>query len=31
MKDPRLISRRRFLGQASCAAVSTLPVLSTLL
>lgn len=31
MKDPRLISRRGFLGQASCAAVSTLPVLSTLL
>jgi uncharacterized protein (DUF1501 family) len=31
MKDPRLLSRRRFLGQASCAAVSTLPVLSTLL
>lgn len=31
MKDPRLISRRRFLGQASCAAVSSLPVLSTLL
>ena len=31
MKDPRLLSRRRFLGQAACAAVSTLPVLSTLL
>jgi uncharacterized protein (DUF1501 family) len=31
MKDPRLLSRRSFLGQASCAAVSTLPVLSTLL
>ena len=31
MKEPRLISRRRFLGQASCAAVSSLPVLSTLL
>src|SRR6266550_2594357 len=25
------ISRRRFLGQASCAAVSSIPVLSTLL
>ena len=31
MKDPRLLSRRSFLGQASCAAVSALPVLSTLL
>ena len=31
MKEPRLLSRRRFLGQASCAAVSSLPVLSTLL
>src|SRR5689334_17487155 len=25
------ISRRRFIGQASCAAVSTIPILSTLL
>lgn len=31
MKDPRLLSRRSFLGQASCAAVSSLPVLSSLL
>lgn len=27
----RPLSRRRFLGQASCAAVSTIPILSTLL
>jgi uncharacterized protein (DUF1501 family) len=31
MKTPASISRRRFLGQASCAAVSSLPLLSTLL
>src|SRR5271170_7740890 len=28
---PRSLSRRRFLGQASCAAVSSIPVLNTLL
>ena len=31
MKTPAPLSRRRFLGQASCAAISSLPVLSTLL
>ncbi len=31
MKPENSISRRRFLGQASCAAVSSIPVLSTLL
>jgi uncharacterized protein (DUF1501 family) len=29
--QPSYVSRRRFLGQASCAAVSSLPVLNTLL
>lgn len=31
MSNSHSISRRQFLGQASCAAVSTLPLLSTLL
>ena len=31
MKNRPVISRRRFLGEASCAAVSSLPILSTLL
>lgn len=31
MKSLNAVSRRRFLGQASCAAVSSLPVLNTLL
>lgn len=31
MKNRPIISRRRFLGEASCAAVSSLPILSTLL
>ena len=29
--DPSFMTRRRFLGQASCAAVSSIPVLNTLL
>jgi len=31
MKQPSKLSRRRFFGQASCAAVSSVPVLNTLL
>lgn len=31
MKSSSPVSRRRFLGQASCAAISSLPVLNTLL
>lgn len=30
-RKPALLSRRRFLGRASCAGVSTIPVLNTLL
>ena len=29
--NPKLITRRRFIGQASCAAVSGISVLNTLL
>src|SRR4051794_25733479 len=31
MTDPKLITRRRFIGQASCATVSGVSVLNTLL
>jgi uncharacterized protein (DUF1501 family) len=31
MKNHRRVSRRRFLGEASCASISALPLLSTLL